>query len=272
MRQAIKVGELPRGVTGFDQRTRFALTTIGHPTSARAGVTTGAVIGAMHMYPGLFKGMSITSTSATGVIERLAARYEGKTQELHRRCAEGDSNALLAFLQEHPHELDQKWLRDLIGDAGISALKTRNQAFFKGLEDLWKCWKPHRWDARVQVFGRVGTFIYQGAESLYGIWEQSNKVWDRGQGRSTRRRLFGLALPHVVANLLWLSSQWVKHQRITSDSEIENVGSTEAMAAVGEGPSIGDKAHLMNRESSVGEVGERPTKGPDGEARGEQLC
>ena len=167
MRQPIKLRDLPRGVTGVDQRTRLALTTMGHPTGARAGVTTGAVIGAMHVYPGLFTGVSMTSTSATGVIERLAACYEAKTQELQKRCAEGDWNALLVFLQEHPHELDQQWLRDLIGDAVISALRTRNRAFLKGLPGLWKSWNPHRWDARVRVFGRVGTFIYQGAESLY---------------------------------------------------------------------------------------------------------
>src|SRR4029434_5782052 len=110
MRQPIKVGDLPKGVTGVDQRTRLALTTIGHPPSARAGVTTGAVIGAMHVYPGLFTGVSMTSTSATGVIDRLAACYEAKTQEVQKRCAEGDWNALLTFLQEHPQELDQQWL------------------------------------------------------------------------------------------------------------------------------------------------------------------
>src|SRR5262245_8141345 len=241
MRQSMKLADLPKGATGFDQRTRLVLTTVGRPTSARAGVTTGAVFGAMHVYPGLFEGMSITSTSATGIIERFATCYEEKTRELQRRCAEGDWNALLAFLEEHPHELNQKWLRDLIGDAVISALKTRNRGFIKGLQDLWKRWNPHRWDARVQAFGRVGTFIYQGAESLYGIWDQSITVWGHRQGRETRRRLFGLALPHVVANLLWLSSQWVKHQRSTSDDEIKNVGSPEVVAAVSEGPSIGDK-------------------------------
>jgi hypothetical protein len=230
MRQPIKLRDLPGGVTGFDQRARLALSTIGHPTGARAGLTTGTLIGAMHVYPRLFAGVSMTSTSATGVIERLAMCYEAKTQELQKRCAEGDWSALLAFLQEHPHELDQQWLRDLIGDAVISALKTRNRAFLKGLQDLWKWWNPHRWDARVQVFGRVGMFIYQGAESLYEIWWQSIKVWGLAQGRETRRRLFGLARPHVVANLLWLSSQWVKHQRSIPDAEITTHGTV-----VGEG-------------------------------------
>jgi hypothetical protein len=228
MRQPIKVGGLPKGVTGVDQRTRLALTTLGHPPSARAGVTTGAVIGAMHVYPGLFTGVSMTSTSATGVIERLAACYEAKTQEVQKRCAAGDWNALLTFLQEHPQELDQQWVRDPIGEAVIWALKTRNRAFIKALQGLWKSWNPHRWDACVQVFGRVGTFIYQGAESLYGIWEQSITVWGRAQGRETRRRLFGRALPHVVANLLWLSSQWVKRQQSTSDAERKNVRETNA--------------------------------------------
>ena len=265
----MKLGDLPRGVTGFDQRTRLALTTIGHPTGARAGVTTGAVIGAMHVYPGLFTGVSMTSTSVTHVIERLATCYEAKTQEVQKRCAEGDWNALLVFLQEYPHELDQKWLRDLIGDAVISALKTRNRAFFKGLEDLWKLWNPHRWDARVRVFGRVGTFVYQGAESLYWIWGQSHKVWGRAQGRETRRRLFGLALPHVVANLLWLSSQWVKHQRSTPDAEIKNVCCTNAGTAVSEGLSAGGQAYLINQETSLREVIESLIMGLDGEAPGE---
>jgi hypothetical protein len=241
MRQPIKLGNLPKGVTGVDQRTRLALTTMGHPTSARAGVTTGAVIGATHVYPGLFTGVSMTSTSATGVIERLAACYEAKTQEVQKRCAEGDWNALLAFLQEHPQELDQQWVRDLMGDAVTSALKTRNRAFIKELQGLWKSWNPHGWDASVRVFGRVGTFIYQGAESLYWIWGQSTTVWGRGQGRETRRRLFGLAPPHVVANLLWLSSQWVKHQRSTSDAEIKHVGYMNAETADCKGLSIGDK-------------------------------
>ena len=236
MRQPIKLRDLPGGVTGFDQRARLALSTIGHPTGARAGVTTGAVIGAMHVYPRRFAGVSMTSTSATGVIERLATCYEAKTQELQKRCAEGDWGALLAFLQAHPHALDQQWLRDLIGDAVISALKKRNRAFLKGLQDLWKSWNPHRWNARVQVFGRVGTCIYQGAESLYEIWGQSSKVWGRAQGRETRRRLFGLARPHVVANLLWLSSQWVKHQRRIPDAEIKHVGT-----AVNEGLSTRDQ-------------------------------
>jgi hypothetical protein len=239
MRQPMKLRDLPAGVTGIDQRTRLALTTIGHPTSARAGVTTGAVIGAMHVYPGLFTGLSMTSTNPTGVIERLAVGYEAKTQEVQKRCAEGDWNALLAFLQDHPQELDQLWLRDLIGDAVVSALKTRNRAFIKGLQNLWKSWNPHRWDARVRVFGRVGTCIYQGAESLYGIWEQSTTVWGLAQGRETRRRLFGRALPHVVANLLWLSRQWVKHQRSTPDAEIKIVGDTNAKTAVSEGLSTG---------------------------------
>jgi hypothetical protein len=241
MQQPIKVGDLPKGVTGVDQRTRLALTTIGHPTGARAGVTTGAVIGAMHVYPELFTGVSMTSRSVTPVIERLAMCYEAKTQEVQKRCAAGDWNALLAFLQEHPQELDQQWLRELIGDAVISALKTRNRAFLKGFQDLWKSWNPHRWDACVQVFGRVGTFIYQGAESLYEIWWQSIKVWGLAQGRETRRRLFGRALPHVVANLLWLSSQWVKHQRSIPDAEIKNVGDTNAETAVSEGLSIGER-------------------------------
>jgi hypothetical protein len=235
MRQPIKVRDLPKGVTGVDQRTRLALTTMGHPTSARAGVTTGAVIGAMHVYPGLFAGVSMTSMSATGVIERLAACYEAKTQEVQMRCAKGDWNALLVFLQEHPQELDQPWLRDLIGDAVISALKTRNRAFIKALQNLWKSWNPHRWDACVRVFGRVGTFIYRGAESLYGIWEQSITVWGLAQGRETRRRLFGRALPHVVANLLWLSRQWVKRQQSTSDAECKNVRETNAETAESEG-------------------------------------
>jgi hypothetical protein len=107
MRQPMKLGDLPGGVTGIDQRTRLALTTIGHPTGARAGVTTGALIRAMHVYPRRFAGVSMTSRSVTPVIERLAMCYEAKTQELQKRCAEGDWNALLAFLQEHPHELDQ---------------------------------------------------------------------------------------------------------------------------------------------------------------------
>jgi hypothetical protein len=237
MRQPIKVRDLPRGVTGVDQRTRFALTTMGHPTSARAGVTTGVVIGAMHVYPGLFTGVSMTSTSVTGVIERLAACYEAKTQELQKRCAEGDWNALLVFLQEHPQELDQPWLRDLIGDAVISALKTRNRAFIKALQNLWKSWNPHRWNACVRAFGRVGMFIYQGAESLCWIWGQSITVWGLAQGRETRGRLFGRAVPHVVANLLWLSSRWVKHQRSTSDAEINHGGDTNAETAASEGVS-----------------------------------
>jgi hypothetical protein len=238
MRQPIKLRDLPKGVTGVDQCTRLALTTMGHPTGARAGVTTGAVIGAMHVYPSLFAGVSITSIPATGVIKRLATCYEAKTQEVQKRCAEGDRDALLAFLQENPHELDQKWLRDMIGDAVISALKTRDRAFIKGLQGGWN---PHRWDARVRVFGQVGTLIYQGAESLYWIWKQPNKVWGCAQGGSTRRRLFGRALPHVVANLLWLSSQWVKRQRNTLDAEIKNVGYMHAGTAVSEGLSIGDK-------------------------------
>jgi hypothetical protein len=244
MRHPMKLGDLPGGVTGIDQRTRLALTAIGQLTGARAGVTTGAVIGAMHVYPGLFTGVSVTSTSATGVIERLATGYEAKTQEVQKRCAEGDWNALLAFLQEHPQELDQQWVRDRIGDAVIAALKTRNRAFLKGVQDLWKSWNPHRWDARVRVFGRVGTVIYQGAESLYGIWEQSVAVWGHRQGRETRRRLFGRALPHVGANLLWLSSQWVKRQQSTSDAERKNVGDTNAETAVSEGLSTGGQDML----------------------------
>ncbi len=39
----------------------------------------------MHVYPGLFARVSMTSTSATGVIERLATCYEAKTQELQKR-------------------------------------------------------------------------------------------------------------------------------------------------------------------------------------------
>jgi hypothetical protein len=195
----------------------------------------------MHVYPGLFTGMPVTSASATGVIERLARCYEVKAQELQRRCGEGDWSALFAFLQEHPHALDEPWLRDLLGDAVISALKTRDRAFFKGLEGLWKWWNPHRWEARVRVFGRVGTLIYQGAESLYCIWEQSHQVWGRAQGRSTRRRLFGLALPHVVAHLLWLSSQWVKRQGSPPAVEITHVGGREAGTARGKRQSIEDQ-------------------------------
>jgi hypothetical protein len=266
MRQSMKLGDLPRGATGVDQRTRLALTTIGYPTSARAGVTTGAVIGAMHVYPGLFTGMAMTSASATGVIECLARCYEANTQELQRRCAEGDVNALLAFLQEHPHALDERWLRALLGDAVVLALKTRNRAFFKGLQGLWRRWNPHRWEARVRVFGRVGTLIYQGAGSLYWIWELSEKVWGLAQRRSTRRRLFGLALPHVVANLLWLSSQWVKHQGNTLEAEIQHVGGRGAGPAGSHGRSTEDQAAPPESGVVGDRNGQRPIPAPRHEA------
>ena len=266
MRQSMRLGDLPRGVTGVDQRTRLALTTIGYPTSARAGVTTGAVIGAMHVYPGLFEGVSMTSPSVTRVIERLATCYDAKTQEVQQRCAEGDWNALLAFLQEHPQELKQTWVRDLIGDAVVSALKTRDRAALKGVQDLWKSWNPHRWDARVRVFGRVGTLIYEGAQSLYGIWELSDDVWDYGQGRNTRRRLFALALPHVVANLLWLSSQWVKHQGNTLEAEIQPVGGRGAGPAGSHGRSTEDQAAPPESGVVGDRNGRRPIPAPCHEA------